>query len=108
MIGGIGVPVSLWEASCFIRSSEDCFGDLGLELVEDVEPAASVLGPQGLGLLLVHLQILSEDRLLRQDPSQTPTPPGLDGVAGVLAHGRQGLGSVDGPSRCRGGDWLDV
>lgn len=73
-----------------------------------MSPAASVVGAENLCLLLVHLQILGEDGLSGEDPSPTPVPPFLYGPAGVLAHGGDGLGPLQGPSGGGGGDGLEL
>lgn len=92
-----------------MRKSGDVVGrghhelpELRPDLKEDMSPAASVVGAENLGLFLVHLQILSEDWLSGKNPSPAPVPPSLNGPAGVLPHGGDGLGPLHGPCGRRG------
>lgn len=74
------VPTGLGEADVVVRPDQP--PDLVPDLVEHVPPAPPVVGPEGLGLLLVHLQILSEDGLAGHDPGPAPVPPLPDGASG--------------------------
>ena len=66
-----------------IRANE--LSDFGSELEEDVFPTTSVLRSKDFGFLFVHLQIFSEDRFARKDPSPAPVPPLSDGGAGEIS-----------------------
>lgn len=82
------VPTGLGEADVVVRPDEP--PDLVPDLVEHVPPAPPVVGPEGLGLLLVHLQILSEDGLAGHDPGPAPVPPLPDGASGGGPDGGDG------------------
>ncbi|KAK4798130.1 hypothetical protein SAY86_030456 [Trapa natans] len=93
------VPAGLGEVDLV---GADELPDLGADLVEDVPPAAPALGPEQLGLLLVHLEVLGEGGLPGEDPCQGAVPPSLDGGASLAPDGREGLGSVQGPGGSEG------
>lgn len=59
--------------------------------------------PQQRRLVLVHLQVLGERGLLRQDPAHSPVPPLLDRAPRALAHRGDRFGPAEDP-RGGGGD----
>lgn len=85
----------------------DELSEFGPELEEDVSPATSVLRSEDFGFLLVHLEILGEDRFAGEDPGPAPIPPLPDGAAGVISDRGHGLGFAERPGGCGRRDWLD-
>ncbi|KAE9448698.1 hypothetical protein C3L33_19437, partial [Rhododendron williamsianum] len=56
----------------------DKLPELRSDLIEHVPPRPLGVQPQQRRLVLVHLQVLGERGLLRQDPAHSPVPPLLD------------------------------
>lgn len=105
VVDGI-VAEGLGEAD--IVGAEELAAELGGDLVEDVAPAALVVGADGGDLLLVHLEIGGEGWFTGEDPAPAPVPPLFGGGAGVLAHGGYGFGAAEGPRGGGGGRRLDL
>lgn len=70
-----------------------------------MDQTSPVLGPNKKFLFLIHLKILGEIGLPREDPGPSPGPPLLDGGAGFAAHGGERSGGGGGGD---GGGGLEV
>ncbi|GMH02895.1 hypothetical protein Nepgr_004734 [Nepenthes gracilis] len=76
--------------------------------VEDITPAALILGTRHILCILVHFQICGKTRVSGKDPVPAPIPPFSDGASSVVAHGGEGFGSREYPWSGRGRDGLDL